>query len=717
LESLILSIRLERRWALWGALACIAGWIVAAVLRLVPATLPLVAGMDILGLAAAVLPPLALALLVVAMLPGAGRSLDLAALDPRLMETRALVDSLVRDAAALDAAIAGSAARIEALAAQPALVQLAENAAALDKAVARINASGQATGAVIDNFGNALPALERTIAAVEATLRTVAADSANAFRGVETMMAAVQARNHTAGSEAEATLANLTALLARIDEASTRNTAALSKRAYALDAAVDGVLERTTAAVDGIHARVVGQLQALAGGVDGAGRQLGLLGDDGIRLFNQRLDMLRRMSDDLQARFAAHNDDSGRLRSNLETWLDALAARLADAGSQGAETARVLAEKTRAGLEPIEAQMTAIAAQIAQIAAPVAATGTALAALETQAGAVAASVETVETGLAARLGSSRAAIAAMAADADRLIDAVRALEGAADDGSAQLGEAATRLGRDQQALAGVAADISSAFETTRTTLGEIESRSERAAAAIESGLAGQLERLAAATDDTAAAMQARLAAVLDDTIAALGEVATRRAESAFETPLRAQLQAVEQAGAQAAATGQAAAAQLARSMLSLVETVNAVDARIGEVETRFAIRARDSMASRAMRIMRQLEASSIDIAQLLRLPISDVDWQRHQQGDGAAIAQAVVLQIDRDTARQMERLFRQDPAFNAEAGHFCTMFETMVQRLLGDTDGDALATTLLSSDIGKLYVGIADATGRGAARH
>lgn len=714
---MILSIRLERHWALRGALGLVTGWILVAIVRAVFATVPVVAGIDVLGLAAAVLPPLALALLVVAMLPGAGRSLALAALDPRLAETRALVDSLVRDAAALDAAIAGSATRIETLAAQPALVQLAENAAALDKAVAQINASGQATGAMIDSFGNALPALERTIAAVETTLRTVAADSANAFRGIETMMAAVQVRNHTAGSEAEATLANLTALLARIDEASTRNTAALSKRAYALDAAVDGVLERTTAAMDGIHTRVVAQLQALAGGVDGAGRQLGLFGDDGIRLFNQRLEMLRRTSDDLQARFAAHHDDSSRLHAALETWLDGLAVRLADAGSQGAETARVLAENTRVGLEPVEAKLAAIAAQISEIAAPVAATGEALAALETHAGAVAASMDTVEAGLAARLGGSRAAVAAMAADAERLIDTVKALEGAADEGAAQLGEAANRLGREQQGLGGVAADIAGAFDASRATLGEIESRGVRTAAAIESGLAGQLERFAAAVDETAAAMQTRLAAVIDETMAALGKSTASRAESAFETPLRAQLHAVEQAGAQAAATGQAAAAQLARSMLSLVETVNAVDTRIGEVETRFAIRARDSMASRAMRIMRQLEASSIDIAQLLGLPISDVDWQRHRQGDTSSIAQAVVLQIDRDTARMMERLFRQDPAFNAEAGHFCTMFETMVQRLLGDTDGDALATTLLSSDIGKLYVGIADATGRGAARH
>jgi hypothetical protein len=40
----------------------------------------------------------------------------------------------------------------------------------------------------------------------------------------------------------------------------------------------------------------------------------------------------------------------------------------------------------------------------------------------------------------------------------------------------------------------------------------------------------------------------------------------------------------------------------------------------------------------------------------------------------------------------------------------------MIRQLLGNQDGEALAATLLSSDIGKIYAAMANASGRNLAQ-
>jgi hypothetical protein len=60
----------------------------------------------------------------------------------------------------------------------------------------------------------------------------------------------------------------------------------------------------------------------------------------------------------------------------------------------------------------------------------------------------------------------------------------------------------------------------------------------------------------------------------------------------------------------------------------------------------------------------------------------------------------------------MASLYQHDPDFRAEAAQYVGLFEDLIQRLLGDRDGEALAATMLSSDVGKIYVAIAEATER-----
>ena len=72
---------------------------------------------------------------------------------------------------------------------------------------------------------------------------------------------------------------------------------------------------------------------------------------------------------------------------------------------------------------------------------------------------------------------------------------------------------------------------------------------------------------------------------------------------------------------------------------------------------------------------------------------------------------------DKETSRKIARHFVHDTEFETEASRYLDQFEQLIRRVLKDPDGESFALVLLSSDIGKLYVLIADAIGRPVARN
>jgi chromosome segregation ATPase len=1102
LESLILSIRIERRWPLQALLGVALVWGVAALIVAVQGASPGLAG--VLAVALAVLPPAALGLLAWALLPATGQSLALADAETRLTDARAQVAELEAQLTRVDTVLASSLGQTETLAAaaRTTLPALGESAALLEGAAGRVAEGGVRTQAIVDGFAAALPALERTIATVDQTLRAVSSDSAVQLRGVEATLATVHERGRAAAAEADAAIAAMTALLTRIDEASSRNTAALSKRAYALDAAVDGVLERTTAAVDHMREAVEGRMAALESGVDQAARQLTLLGDDSARLFNQRLELLLATAQKMQGHFAEQEASSARLQTLVGGHVDAMAGRLAefdatshaaadalagrldaltdqagalatpieatvavvaklgeeaeafgskvtqvddvvnerlarfreamagleieaerltgnvevlsgsvstgstlvgeaatalarereaveavaatlaghfeaaraaladleagteaaaarvetglaadvarvvvageaaatgikaalaavvdeavarlgesagaeaetafgapiraqieaieaatlrarDGSSAAAERLTMVAGESSAATEGLTARLAALTAQAEALAPPIEATRAAVAALEGEAEAfgnkvadvddvvtdrlaqlqaamaglereaarldgnvealsanmvegkaligeaatalgeerdkvealaaglaghletartavagVAAETETaaerVESGLAtdvarvvvagdaavsgikaalaavvdeavARLGESSSAaetlaarLAALTAQAEALAPpieatrvAVAALEGEAEafgskvtqveevlnerlsgtrqsmagleseaarlfetvaglgasvqDGSNLVGDAASALAREREEIERLAAELAGHFDAARAALAEIETGSAAAASSVESGLVADVARVVAAGETAAADIRAALTAVVDEAVDKLAEASRGDGIATFSAPVRAQIEAIETATARAADTSHDIAGRLAAQMVRLAATVDTVENRISEVDMRFTMKARDSLANRSTRLINQLNAAAVDVAGLLSISVDNADWTGYLRGDRGVFARAIAARIDRETARQMARLYEHDSSFQAEAVRFCETFEDLITRLLGDGDGDVLATMMLSSDLGKIYLAIADASGR-----
>jgi hypothetical protein len=60
----------------------------------------------------------------------------------------------------------------------------------------------------------------------------------------------------------------------------------------------------------------------------------------------------------------------------------------------------------------------------------------------------------------------------------------------------------------------------------------------------------------------------------------------------------------------------------------------------------------------------------------------------------------------------VQRHYDDEPDFREQVNRYVNDFEAMLRRVLADRDGNTLAVTLLSSDMGKLYVALAQAIER-----
>jgi hypothetical protein len=68
--------------------------------------------------------------------------------------------------------------------------------------------------------------------------------------------------------------------------------------------------------------------------------------------------------------------------------------------------------------------------------------------------------------------------------------------------------------------------------------------------------------------------------------------------------------------------------------------------------------------------------------------------------------------LDNGEARAVSDVYQQDPEVREAINRYIHDFEAMLRTILSTRDGNVLAVTMLSSDIGKLYVALAQAIER-----
>jgi Mg2+ and Co2+ transporter CorA len=241
-----------------------------------------------------------------------------------------------------------------------------------------------------------------------------------------------------------------------------------------------------------------------------------------------------------------------------------------------------------------------------------------------------------------------------------------------------------RLAEDSAALAGGTQD------GLREALGDLETAIGSAFATLDQGAR---ERMLALAGN-------------------LGAEAVETLERALRNETAATLGKLEQSAAHASGVGREAAIQLRDQLVKVNELTGNLEQRVSRARELAEEQVNNDFARRMALITDGLNSAAIDISGALSGEVADTAWDAYLKGDRGIFTRRAVRLIDNSTAKDIAALYTSDADFKANVSRYIHDFEALLRQTLSTRDGHVLSVTMLGSDMGKLYVALAQAIQR-----
>ncbi|PTQ09780.1 hypothetical protein CLG96_11395 [Sphingomonas oleivorans] len=602
-----------------------------------------------------------------------------------------------------------------------------------DETVARFARIGEDLRGETAAFVRHAELLEGTTAAARADLGILLTDLPEVDARTRSMADLLKASGAGAEARAQALEAQLAALVTAAQAAEDRTTDAAERLGTHLariegggaaagrrleDASadmartVDNALLGATQAVEETRRGIAAQSAALSAMVEQSRAALDRAGADSAEALSRRLDEIGTRIDGFAASLAAQDAASRALLAALDQALSRVEQRFESLGDSGTERTADLAEAIVA--------LTDHAENIGRALDGSASTA------ETLLDRVATLRATIDAGARDLENSIPASLSRLRLQAERSLEAIAAaapqaeslatLAAAATD---RLGEADALIQRQTQAVDALGAGVEARLSTLREQTEALHALLDETGAATQAlvdGAGGQLVDALLRVRDAAgkASDHAReaLATAIPGAARMLGDAAGQAMEQALADRARQQMGAIAATAERAVDAANKASERLMRQMLTIVDTSAAVEQRIAEHRDE-AERADQQNFSRTVALLiESLNSTAIDVAKILSNEVTDSAWAAYLRGDRGVFTRRAVRLLDSGEAREIARHYGEDAEFREQVNRYVHDFEAMLRRILSTRDGSPLAVTMLSSDMGKLYVALAQAIER-----
>ena len=314
--------------------------------------------------------------------------------------------------------------------------------------------------------------------------------------------------------------------------------------------------------------------------------------------------------------------------------------------------------------------------------------------------------------LAARFDEQVPVLNAMAVNGERLADHVATVDRQLGDQATMLDE---MLSHGDKGLEDQLRQIEAQQLQVETLAASLEQARKLAKVAAEESnavLGDALARIDTATSDAAATARRRLGDVISTAVGELRQLSDESLRAVLAERIDKASQALNDAigGALSASTD---TTQLLEGRVSRLGEMTAnLEARIAEAHQQFDGVGEDGFARRMALLTESLHSASIDIAKILSNDVTDTAWSAYLKGDRGIFTRRAVRLLDSSEVRLITEHYDSDSEFRTQVNRYIHDFESMMRNLLSTHDGHAISVTLLSSDVGKLYVALAQAIER-----
>ncbi len=246
----------------------------------------------------------------------------------------------------------------------------------------------------------------------------------------------------------------------------------------------------------------------------------------------------------------------------------------------------------------------------------------------------------------------------------------------------------------------------------KTSLKSLDAESTRIAESSQGELTAALNTLTEATKQAITILEKSGTRTIASLAEKLGEESGATIERVLRTRTAEAVGALEEAAGHAAGVSRESAIQLRDQLTRIDELTGNLERRVDQARQRAEEQVDSDFSRRVALITESLNSNSIDIAKALSSDVTDTAWASYLRGDRGVFTRRAVRLLETQEARSIAQIYGEDSEFREHVSRYIHDFEGMLRQLLSTRDGHALSVTLLSSDMGKLYVALAQALER-----
>jgi hypothetical protein len=589
---------------------------------------------------------------------------------------------------------------------------IARETAELDRRAQALDAAAATARVDIGVLMSDLPRAEQQARAVAESMKSAGLHAHEQAAALEGQLAVLTARSREADETVGGTAQRLGAHIARIETSAGAAAERVDHAAAQMNAVVDGAMGRASNSIDQARSGLEAQGQAMLAMVEQSRAAFDQAGAEASRGLSDRLEQAGTKIEALAGQLARQESAGQALVMGLSTQLAGLESQLAGLGessdnqsarlSQSIANLRQLTHALRQEVDHGQAASADLTTRAQEM-------GTTLAAVTAQlreemprtlAGVEAQAERTTAAALAA-VPSIEAIQAAAALAAESVSESEKAISRqreALDSLLARLKEGATQAEEQLRALGAAAGDTDSA--ATKLSL-------ETGPQLIEA-----LMRVREVANQAASHAREAILQAIPESVESLAQASRAAIAGAVTEPVQDQLAEIAGASQRAMAVARQASERLTRQLLVMSETAAAIEDRITEDRAHREEQAAENLTRRVSLLIEALNSTAIDVNKILSNEVADTAWAAYLKGDRGVFTRRAVRLLDSGEAREIQRHYEEEPDFRDQVNRYVHDFEAMLRRVLADKDGTTLGVTLLSSDMGKLYVALSQAIER-----
>jgi hypothetical protein len=529
---------------------------------------------------------------------------------------------------------------------------------------------------------------------------------------LDAQLVALAERGREADAVAGGAAQKLAAHITRMESTSETAGARLEAVTGEMSSAVDGLLGRTANAVDEARKGIAAQGDAMLAMLGTNQAALDHAGRDSAEALATRIAAIEEIIDRIAARLGEQRIASEMVIGELDTGLTRVSRQMDVLHAQGVDRTQTLAASISALGGSADAMTEALKTGDAMAVSAIDNTERLMAALDAAAREIDETLPEALNRLDARISDSRRVVGdakpellALVTAAESTHDAIEAIAHVIAGQRDTLDKLSSKL---LETLNSGRTKADALGEMVEETIGRTHRFAEEAAPRLVEAL------LRVRDTASAAAERARetLATVIPEAALALENASAEAMRRASSGAIEQQIAALIEAGDMAAEAGQRTSERLTRQILAIVDSTAKVESRIEDARAEREEADKDTFARRVSLLIESLNSASIDISKSFSTEVSDSAWSAYLKGDRGVFTRRAVRLLDTGEAREIAKLYDDDASFREQVNRYIHDFEAMLRAILAQRDGSPLGVTLLSSDMGKLYVALAQAIER-----